>query len=406
MRRHRALLSFAIASFAPFFAASQASSSLPNTRADSATKKLLADCDRLVEQGKYRAAFDALAPAGGDVEAVVAERIELCARYGGRGPSRVDFPFDPAAAAAAYYASRPISALIEKSLGDYYFAAVERFGRGSGSGEAAPGGEAAESAADSATASATAAASAAACYESAFGLGFEDATTLANCAECRLLLGAYDKAAALYDRAFELGLDSADARYAAGFACLRSGYASKALDQARKALELLAGDPGRRLDALLLAADASGAKGDLAGGLGYLDAAWEIDSGDYRVYDRRIRFRLAGKDAADALADAQSLLGLAPRSPGAVQLVMEAFEGSGRKDLLPGFFDRALAAYADDPEAQGNILFHYSLVAHGARDDARARSLVARAEEAFKLSGTKDREVFDAIATLREAYGE
>jgi tetratricopeptide (TPR) repeat protein len=394
MRRHRAFLSCALAAFAPFLAASQTSaSSIPYARADAATRKLLADCDRLVEQGDYKAAFDALAPAGDDAELVVAKRIELCSKYGGRGPSRADFGFDPAAAVAKYYASRPRSALLERILGDYYYAAsgLVGFGRDEG-GESAAGGEAA-------------AAAAASRYESAFGLGLEDAATLANCAECHLFLGAYDKAAARYDRAFELGLDSAEARYAAGLACLRSGYASKALDQARKAIALNARDPGRRLDALLLAADASGAKGDLAGGLGCLDAAREIDSGDYRIYDRMIRFHLAGKDAADALADALSLLGLSPRSPGAAQLVMEAFEGSGRKDLLGGFFDRALADYADDPETQGNLLFHYSLVAHAARDDARALSLVARAEEAFARSGTRDREVFDAIATLREAYG-
>lgn len=416
MRRHRAPLAFALAVLAPAFAPSQAAASPPQyPGADLATGRILADCDRLVGQGRFKAAYDALAPAADDSDLVIAKRIELRLKYSVRTIDRITFalidlgpgedlesrrrgggPFptvayDPAEAAARYYGSRPRSAILEKSLGDYYFEALDR----SGSGRA-----------ESDEAAAGAAAAAAAHYEAAFGLGLEDARAMSDCARCQLLLGAYDKAIARYDRAFELGLDSADARADAAFACLRSGYAGRALDQALKAMAGFAGDPARRFDALLLAADASGAKGDLKGGLGYLEAAREIDSGDYRLYDRRIRFRLAGKDEPGALADARSLFGLSPRSPGAAQLVMRAFEGSGRQDLLPGFFDRALGDYADDAEALGNLLFHYSLVAHGARDDARARSLVARAEEAFKRSGAKDPEVYDAIATLREAYGE
>jgi hypothetical protein len=394
MRRQRVFLALALVSLAPSYALSQkAASPIPYPGADLATRKILVDCDGLVEQGQYRAAFEALAPAADDSDLVIAKRIELSLKHGVRSLDRAEISYDPVEAAARYYASRPRSALLEKGLGDYYFDAFRRSGSGRAAGDEAAAAEAAAGAAASH-------------YEAAFRLGLEDAPALADCAECQLALGAYDKAAERYERAFELGEDSAEARYGAAFACLRSGYAAKALDQARKAIAGFAGDPARRFDALLLAADASGAKGDLAGGLGYLDAARQIDSGDYRLYDRSIRFRLAGKDVANALADAGSLFGLSPRSPGAAQLVMEAFEGAGRKDLLPGFFDRALGDYAEDPEALGNLLFHYSLVAYGARDGARARSLVARAEEAFQRSGTENPELLDAISRLREAYGE
>jgi len=403
----------ALALLLPSFALAQgATGSGPYDGADDATKKKLAACDELVTRQKYLSAYQSLGSEGADNEFILAKRIELCLDYFAQSINHMIFAFadlkpgesleklrggtgsftmvvlDPPKAVEEYYKAKPRSALLEKSLGDYFFEVRLRYGgRWTESDEAVSG-------------------KAVSHYESAFGLGLADALSLANCAESHLQLGAYDKAASYYDRSFALGMDSANAHYNAAFAFLRLGQYDRALVEAKKAIALYADDPDYLFDACLLAADASGAKGDLDGGLSLFAEAQKIETRDYRLYNKRIYFYLARGDEAAALGDAQSLFALAPRNPGATQLVAAAYGESGKQAWLEDFFEWGLGAYASDTEALGNLLFYYSQWAHDANDDAKALSLIDRAEQAFKNSDTKNKEVFEVIAKMREAYGK
>jgi tetratricopeptide (TPR) repeat protein len=386
----------------------------PYDGADPATKQKLAACDELVAQRKYLSAYNSLGPAAGDDEYLIATRIELCLDYfvlsmnhgmfaftdlkpgedlmalrkdsSGRKYSMV--MYDPVKVVDEYYKAKPRSALLEKSLGDYFYEVRLRYGgRWTESDEAISG-------------------KAVSHYETAFAMGLEDASSLSNCAESHLQLGAFDKAASCYEKYFALGMDSGNARFNAAFAYIRLGDSDRALAEATKAIALYADNPDYRYDAFLLAGDASRNKGDLDGAVSLFAEAQKIEARDYRLYNKRLYTYLVKGDPAAALGDASSLFGFAPRNPAATQLVMDAYADSGKSAWLPAFFEWGIGAFVADPEALGNLLFHYSMWAHDAKDDAKARGLLDRAEEAFKKSGTTNSQVFEAIAAQREVYGK
>jgi tetratricopeptide (TPR) repeat protein len=415
MKQKRFLLGLALAALALCPASAQSpssSSSVPYPSADLATRKVLVECDGFIAQRKYLSAYNALAPAANDTDLVIAKRIELCLNYFVQSINHMMFAFadlkpgqdlmklregggkytlvayDPPKVVEEYCKTKPRSALLEKSLGDYYFEVRMRYaGRWTESDEEVCRKSVAR-------------------YEAAFGMGLEDALALANCAEACLQLGDNGKAVAYYDRSFALGMDSANARFNAALAFLGLERYDRAIAEAKRAAELYEGQPDYRFDAVLLAGDASRDMGDLDGAIALFAEAQKIEARDYRLYQKRLYAYLAKPDEAAALGDARSLFGIAPRNPAATQMVMAAYQDSEKAQWLEAFFEWGLKAYAADPEAQGNILYHYSSWAHDAGDDARALSLLERAEAAFRKSGTTNAQVFEAIAAQREAFGK
>jgi hypothetical protein len=380
--------------------------------AASADPARIAACDRLVAERKYLSAYQSLGPTSEDDEAAIAKRVELCINYfaqsidhrifafadlkegeslgalrGGTGSFSM-FAFDPAAAVADFEKAHGPSPVLEKALGDYYYDVLLRYGgRWLESDEAIV-------------------ARIVVSYEAAFAAGLSDALSLANCAEGYLRRGGAEKAAAYYARSFELGMDSANAHYNAAYAYLSSGGYSAALSHARRAIELYADDPGYRFDALLLASDAAKGSGDAPGALAFLDEARKISAGDYRLYKKSIPLYLSSGRSTDALRDAQTLFALAPRNPSASQMVMEAYYGAKKNDELAAFFESGLKSYFGDPEALGNLYYHYSQLAHATKDNALALDLLDKAERSFRKAGKADQQVYDAIAKQRESFGE
>jgi tetratricopeptide (TPR) repeat protein len=379
-------------------------------------KKLIASCDALAAQGKYLSAYDALGPESGDDGFILAKRLELCRLYyvqslqhrlfalvdlvdGGSldtlregGGSFTMVASDPAAKAEAYLSAHPKSPIVAKALGDFYFDVYQRYG-----------GKWTES-------EASILAKCVANYEKAFALGLSDAASLGSCAEAYLRQGADDKAISTYELAIAAGGASlgskGDAHYNLAFACLRKGDAARALAEAKKAVELYADSPDYRFEACLLGADAAKAGRDYKGALAMLAEARKISDEDYRLYEKTLPIYLALGDFASALGEAQDLFALAPRNPQAAQMVMDAYYGAKLYDQLAAFFEWGVKSYFKDDSALGNLYYHYSQLAHDTKDDALARSLIDKAEKAFKKAGGTGKEVFDAIARQRAVYGE
>lgn len=378
-------------------------------RADPAS---LAACDKLVAERKYLSAYQALGPASGDDEAVIAKRIELCVRYFAQSiehrmfaladlkegesleairsaaGSFAMFAFDPPAVVAAFEKAHPSSPVLDEALGDYYYDVLLRYG-----------GRWVESDEEIV-------AKIVSSYEAAFASGRFGALSLANCAEAYLRRGDAAAAADRYRRSFDLGMDSANAHYNAAYAFLGSGDYPAASEHAARAIDLYSNDPNYRFDACLLASDAAKGSGDARGALAYLDEARAISALDYRLFKKSIPLYLASGDSLSALRDSQALFALAPRNPSASQMVAEAYCSAKRYDELAAFFESGLKLYFDDPAALGNLYYHYSQLAHLTADDALARDLVEKAEASFRRAGTTDERVYGAIAKLRESYGE
>jgi tetratricopeptide (TPR) repeat protein len=377
-------------------------------------RKLISDCDALVAQGKYLSAYDALGPESEGDGFILAKRLELSRLYyvqslehrlfalvdlvdGGSldvlregGGSFTMVASDPAAKAEAYLSSHPKSPIVAKVLGDFYFDVYQRYGAKWKESESAV---LAKCVGD---------------YETAFASGLVDAASLGSCAEAYLRQGSDDKAIALYERAIALapGSGSADAHYNLGFAYLRKGDYARALAEAKEAVELYADSPDYRFEACLLGADAAKAGRDYKGALVLLAEARKISDEDYRLYKKTLPLHLALGDFASALGQAQELFALAPRNPQAAQMVMDSYYEAKLFDQLAAFFEWGIKSYFNDDAALGNLYYHYSQLSHDTKDDVLARSLIDKAEKAFKRAAGTGKEVFDAIARQRAVYGE
>jgi Uncharacterized enzyme of heme biosynthesis len=378
---------------------------------DSATKSAFSACDALVAQRRYLSAYQALDAASKESELLIAKRVELCTNYFVQSLSHRMFAFadlkegesldslrqgtgsytmvsfDPAQAVADYLKGRPLTPLLARALGDYYYDVLLRYsGRWLESDEAIN-------------------AKIVANYEIAIAGGSFDSLSLANCGEACLRSGDAAKAAGYYKRSLGLGMDSANAHYNAAYAYLNSGDLKSALAEARKAIDRYSDNPNYRFDALLLASDAQASLGDTKAALSFLDAARAISLADYRLYKKSMPLYLALGDTDSALREAHALFALAPRNPAATQMVMDAYYGARRYEALAAFFDAEIKNRSGDAEAQGNLYYHYSMLAHDGGDDARARSLLDAAERAFKKAGVKDEGLFDTIGKQRASYG-
>jgi hypothetical protein len=126
--------------------------------------------------------------------------------------------------------------------------------------------------------------------------------------------------------------------------------------------------------------------------------------GDF--YKRTLPIYLALGDSASALGEAQALFSLSPHRPQAAKTIMDSYYAAKRYDELAAFFEWGVKSYWSDDEALGNVYFHYSQLAHDTKDDALARSLIDKAEKAFKHLGAANQKIFDAITRQREFYGE
>jgi len=365
----------------------------------------LGPVDRLVDQGQHESAWKALDGLKPQDDRVLARRIRLCLEgytislnhalfsLKDLGPGETLeglrqaggtftlHPLDVPAAVAEWQAHHPRSALLDRTLGDFYDQ-VSRLYSSFGDLDGPRLLEAGRKA-----------------YAAAWTAGPFSGPSGDAYAVILLRLGAWkDAAGVLAHLVAQKGEVHPDARYNRALALFQDKDLAGAGPAAEEAIQSYAGNPGAQTDAVLLASDIAQAQGKTEAALALLDRA--PVPAHPEVLLRRMRLEVAKDDPVAARTAALAYANLDAGDPTALQNIIQTLGPSAPVDLET-VFGEAAEAWGDRPGARGNLeaLWAHWLIDGGRK--AEARGLLDRAEADFRRQGGVTPEARRYLADLR-----
>jgi predicted Zn-dependent protease len=111
---------------------------------------------------------------------------------------------------------------------------------------------------------------------------------------------------------------------------------------------------------------------------------------------------LAQGKVAMADQNLDRLFALAPDNPSASQMVMKVYLYYKHPDALISFFQRNLSAYSDQPEALGNLDYHFGLQYESMGDEKDALAAARDAKTNFTKANAYSKDVSQAVEALIE----
>jgi tetratricopeptide (TPR) repeat protein len=374
--------------------------------ADAETAAVLQKTDGLIAQRQYKTAFDNLGTDRN--EYIIARKIEICLTYFIQTDLFQEFAlkdldstedlstlrssaedmemiaYDPVAVAGEFTKTNGPSALLNKTLGDYYYQIYWLY-----QGQWIVPEE--EVVAEGTI-----------CYEQAYEKNCYTADSLANYAELCSVAGKYENAITYYTAALKLDPSMGHAHFNLAIALQNTNDFDRALEEAKTALTQFATNPEYEIDALLLCSDISFQAGKTAESAEYLDQAEKNAKDDYRISAQRIRLSLAAKSYDDAGKNADALFAFYPDNPGVIQFIMREYYEAEQDTQLAAFFDRNIAHYTDSPDVLGNLYFYDAWYWNNAGDTAQTKKYAALSRENFEKAGKLDDEISSALDSLCE----
>lgn len=391
----------------PFFAQEnpQQSAEEPNpfASADEKTKTILAETDNLIKQKKYETAFHHLGEKN-ENEYLIAKKIQICDDYFASSTMHQSFgfkdlaenetlndarsnienvptiDFNPVKIVTDYETQNGTSAILEKSLGDYYVSVYNHY-----SGSWLSPDE--EIVADSYK-----------YYQLAYDKDCYDVDSLSNFGYACLQEKQYSKAIEVFQKLIAYA-DSANSRYNLAIAYMNISDYKNALVQANKAAEAYNDNPDYKTDAYLLCADALTYDNNTDEAEAYAKRVFEYSADNYLAVDELIFINLTAKKYDEAATYADKLFSLAPNSPGATQMIFRRYYANN-KDELEKFFIRNLATYQGQPAVLGNLYYYLAYFYYGTNNKDKSVENANLAKNNFIDAGLYADNTKEAVDSL------
>ena len=236
-------------------------------------------------------------------------------------------------------------------------------------------------------------------YRKALELGESNEFLSANLGYTELTVQDWSSAAVHFNQALSENPENTSYRYNLATAYANAGEIEKAGAAVEQALESQSSPPDRA-DALFLGSTIALMKEDGQRARQYLEEGKALSPKDYRFPERLIQICLVQGDWEGAIANSISLFDLYPHNPESCQSILNHFNAFKGLSHLEIFFTRQTGKYKDDPEALGNLLYHWGVVSllNGQISDGRASLEMAMAE--FKKVFEEDHQIFGIIQNL------
>lgn len=373
--------------------------------ADEKTKEVLVEANKLIAEQKYESAFKGLGDKN-DNEYIVARKIDICINYFARSIMHQMFAFkdleegedlqdirrdqktypivnfDPVQIAQEYVNNNGNSALIDKSLGDYYYDILLRYqGKWTKSDE-----EILQE------------------CQKYYLLAIEKncfaLDSLDKCAEVSLLLKDNEKSIEMYTRVIGLDPSSAEAHYNLSSVYLNTGKYDLAVKEGEIACKLYESNLAYKLDALFLCADACFRNNEFDRSVQYLNQALAYEKNDYRIYKSLSLCYLKLGDIQKADENADALLAQDPQNPSIVQIAIENYKSSENTQYLSGFFTRNIKKYAEDSEILGNLYLHYAWHNSDLGNKKETSEFVQLAKDNYIKANKLSDDISEALASI------
>src|SRR5574344_445846 len=355
----------------------------PYAPADDATKKILTEVDDLITQKKYESAFNQLGQVN-DNEYLLAKKISLCINYFVSSIMHQEFafkdlaeneslndarsnnaaiqtiPFNPVATVGEFEKQKGPSAILEKTLGDYYASVYNHY-----SGNWLSSDEEILTNCEK-------------YYQMAYEKDCYELLSLDNYGLASIQLKHFDNAIEAFQKELTF-TDTADIHYNLALAYINIADNKSAFAQASKAAEGYENNDDYRTDAYLLCADALTYDNNTEEAENYVNKILSYSENNYRAFDELIFINLTAQKLDAAALYADKLFALAPESPAATQMVFRRYY-SENKEELEKFFKRNLETYKDQPADLGNLYYHlaYYYLSVDKKEDAITNANLAK----------------------------
>jgi tetratricopeptide (TPR) repeat protein len=174
----------------------------------------------------------------------------------------------------------------------------------------------------------------------------------------------------------------------------------EAIPFAQKAFELYS-TRSLKSDAGRLCATCFNGSDDFINALKYLRLTDKFDPNNYYVYRNIMWTFLKMKSLDSAITSSVRFFDLGPSNPRLTQDILADYKEAGLSDEIPKVFRVLMGNYRNDPEASGNILFHFSQYYQDRSDYSLGLAYLDSAETKFRICLPDTNYVFKVINSRR-----
>lgn len=374
--------------------------------ADAKTKETITQVDALISKKQYKSAFDKLGK-GYDNEYFVAKKIEICDNYfaqslmhrtfavedleatetlddiRAKNKTFNTFSFDPVIIVEDYETKHGSSAILEKSLGDYYCSVLMNYSNNWSITDL----EIIQNSNKH--------------YQTAYDANCFDYASLTNYIYNCLQIKDYVKAAELINTLFAINSSNVDMHYNLAYCYLQTEQYALAAKEGEVAAILYKDNVNYKVDSYLLCTDAMLNDSQPEKAKYYLDKILEVSPNSYQAYDKYIELYLIKKDYPNAAIYADKLFAVGPEKPGASQMVLQQYMSFNQDDELIKFFERNIKTYSKQSAALGNLYYHYAAFWLNKGNKELASKYINTAETNFIQAGSYSGKLKTAVDQIK-----
>lgn len=358
----------------------------PYSTADKKTKKILSDCDALIEKAQYESAYKAL-NVGTANEYIIAKKIELVTAYFSQSIMHQLFALsdleegqtlyevrtgdgsfsmimaDPVKMVEEYVSANGEKPILNYALGIYYSSVLNCYG----SNWLQTQEEIIQNMVNY--------------YQKAFDQKCYTSFALSELAISYLRLGDYDKGIQMYEFKKKIKEEfTTEDNYNYGYLCYLKQDYDKALPLLLQSVKDYKDNPDYLFDTYFLLSALYINSSRYEDGESALQSCISLYDNDYRIYERQIILYAITKDKEKIMTASKKLFSMAPTNPSAPQMVMNNYFNYGVAEWIDDFFIETEEIYKDDPVAMQNLTFHHSasLGFLGRKEEAKLMAETAR----------------------------
>lgn len=242
-------------------------------------------------------------------------------------------------------------------------------------------------------------------YMNAYEHGDYDAESLYAMAFYNSVFGNYDAADEWYRKSLDLDAKNALVVYGYGVNCLLNKKVAEGIRPMLVAYGLFE-DSLKKGDAARILGIMYYKSGMKEKALEMFNAADKFSPAYHpnQMFLLRSQLQL-GEDRA-ALALAKTIFDQGPHEPGVPDELLEMFRNENKGELLEGLFKDLLKEYKKDPEANGNIRFHYGKLLYLEGHPKKAVKMFKKSRLQFRKTLPADHHVFKMLDDMIEKIEE
>lgn len=226
-------------------------------------------------------------------------------------------------------------------------------------------------------------------YWSAYGIGY-----------AYLMSQDYKSSIPFFEKSIELKNDYPSSYYNHAFACLYTDQREKAIESAKKAMDLY-DYPDYKADAARMIAVIYRELHDTVNAIDFYRQAAEIMPDDYYTLKPLLDLEVA-QHTNTYDKRTKEFFRLAPENPTIYQELMEIYWAYNRVDELLEFLSHQQNNYIDNNTVKGNLYFYTAVIYYDKEDFENADLNFGKAREQFMKVFEPDHPVFEAIDSYTE----